>query len=156
MGRFIIYTDGGYSVDRNIGAGAYIILKADERTIVRQDSFVLVRETSQRAELKAILEAVEALPDRSKALIVTDYLYATLSLGARPRRKNTPDSDLLMRYRELVRSKRLIITFRWVPAHGGDRWNEACDSLCTEALDAGITPQAGTSDPRREVLPVSD
>lgn len=138
MGRFIIYTDGGYSVSRNMGAGAYVILKADGETLVAQGSFILVRETSQRAELKAIIEAVSTLPDRSKALIVTDYQYAALSLGSRPRRKNTPDADLLVRYRELVRGKRLEISFQWIPSHGGNHWNEVCDSLCTEALSAGL------------------
>ncbi len=136
MREFIVYTDGGYSISHNIGSGAYVILKPDGQTVVKQGSFVLYRETSQRAELKAIIEALYALPDHSRALIITDYQYAALSLGTRPRRKNKPDIDLLLRYRQLVRYKKLTIEFQWVPSHGGHRWNEVCDNLCAEALAA--------------------
>ena len=134
MHDYIIYTDGGYSISNNIGSGAYVILKADGQTLVKQDSFVIRRETSQRAELKAIIAAIYALPDHSRALIFTDYQYAALSLGSRPRRRNKPDIDLLVHYRNLVRYKKLTIEFKWVPSHGGHPWNEVCDNLCAEAL----------------------
>ena len=136
MHEYIIYTDGGYSISHNVGSGAYVILKADGQTLVKQDSFVLHRETSQRAELKAIIAAIYALPDHSRARIFTDYQYAAMSLGTKPRRKNKPDIDLLVRYRQLVRYKKLTIEFQWIPSHGGHQWNEVCDNLCAEALSA--------------------
>lgn len=132
--EFIVYTDGGYSASKNVGAGAYIILKADGQTLVEENSFTLKNETSQRAELKAILAAVDALPFRSSAKIVTDNLSAALGLGKSPRRKNQPDVDLLVSYKQLVRLRKLKIEFEWVRGHGGQPWNERCDSLCTEAL----------------------
>ena len=134
MHDYIIYTDGGSSISNNVGSGAYVILKADGQTLVKKDSFVIRRETSQRAELKAIIAAIYALPDHSRARIFTDYQYAALSLGTRPRRKNKPDIDLLVHYRNLVRYKKLQIEFKWVPSHGGHPWNEVCDNLCAEAL----------------------
>ena len=82
----------------------------------------------------AIIAAVDALPDRCCARICTDYLAATLSLGKAPRRKNQPDQDLLIRYKQLVKRKKLLIEFKWVRSHIGHAWNELCDSLCTEAL----------------------
>lgn len=136
MHEYIIYTDGGYSISHNVGSGAYVILKADGQTLVKQDSFVLRRETSQRAELKAIIAAIYALPDHSRARIFTDYQYAAMSLGTKPRRKHKPDIDLLVRYRQLVRYKKLTIEFQWIPSHGGHQWNEVCDNLCAEALSA--------------------
>ena len=131
---YIIYTDGGYSTSNNVGSGAYIILDSDGQTLVKQDSFVVRNETSQRVELLAIIAAVDALPDRCCARICTDYLAATLSLGKAPRRKNQPDQDLLLRYKQLVKRKKLLIEFKWVRSHIGHSWNELCDSLCTEAL----------------------
>ena len=131
---YIIYTDGGYSTSNNVGSGAYIILKSDGQMLVKQDSFVVRKETSQRAELMAIIAAVAALPARCCARICTDYLAATLSLGKAPRRKNQPDQDLLIRYKQLVKRKKLLIEFKWVRSHIGHAWNELCDSLCTEAL----------------------
>ena len=133
-GEYVIYTDGGYSVSHNIGAGAYIILKADDLSLVSEDSFVLRKETSQRAELKAIIAAMQALPYGSKALIITDYLYAVWGLGRIPARKNKPDSDLLLLYRQVKKERKLRLEFKWVHSHRGDAWNERCDSLCTEAL----------------------
>ena len=131
---YIIYTDGGYSTSNNVGSGAYIILKSDGQTLVKQDSFVVRKETSQRAELMAIIAAVDALPDRCCARFCTDYLAATLSLGKAPRRKNQPDQDLLIRYKQLVKRKKLLIEFKWVRRHTSHAWTELCDSLCTQAL----------------------
>lgn len=134
MRDYIIYTDGGYSISNNIGSSAYVILKGDGQTLVKQDAFVLVRETSQRAEFKAIIAAVYELPDKSRARIFTDNQYAACILGKVPKRKNKPDKDLLVHYKQLVRAKKLTIEFTWVRSHIGHTWNEHCDSLCTEAL----------------------
>lgn len=134
MQEFIIYTDGGYSVSKNVGAGAYVILKSDGVTLVEKKSFVLRNETSQRAELLAILAAVNALPYRSSAKIITDNLAAALGLGKAPRRKNQPDVDLLVSYKRLIREQKLHIDITWVRGHNGQPFNELCDDLCTEAL----------------------
>lgn len=131
---YIIYTDGGYSRSNNVGSAAYVILKSDGQTLLTQRSFVIRKETSQRAELKAILAAIDALPDRCCARVCTDCLAATLSLGRAPRRKNQPDVDLLLRYKQLVKRKKLLIEFQWIRSHGGTPWQEHCDNLCTETL----------------------
>ena len=131
---YIVYTDGGYSISNNIGSGAYIILKSDGETLLRKDSFIIKRETSQRAELKAIIAAINALPNHCRAKIYTDNLYASLVLGKVPKRKNKPDKDLLVHYKQLVRQKKVTVEFTWVRSHIGHSWNELCDSLCTEAL----------------------
>jgi ribonuclease HI len=134
MRDYIIYTDGGYSISNNVGSSAYVILRSDGQTLVKQDAFVLLRESSQRAEFKAIIAAVYELPDKSRAKIYTDNQYAAAILGKVPKRKNKPDKDLLVHYKQLVRAKKLTIEFTWVRSHIGHTWNELCDSLCTEAL----------------------
>lgn len=141
MFDYIIYTDGGYLISNNIGAGAYIILKSDNQALVTQNSFVTKRHTSQRVELEAIIAAVSALPYGSRAQVCTDNQYATLILGKVPKRKNKPNIDLLVHYKQLVRQKKLKIEFKWIPSHGGHKWNELCDSLCTEALSLAGDPQ---------------
>ncbi|MBR4827161.1 MAG: hypothetical protein IKZ91_04695 [Bacteroidales bacterium] len=135
MKEYIVYTDGGYLLSINVGAGAYVILKSDGKTLLKQNSFIVKKETSQRAELKAILAAVDALPEHCRARICTDNLYATLNLGKVPKRKGKPDLDLLIRYKQLVRRKKIIIEFQWIRSHIGHDWNEHCDNLCTETLD---------------------
>ncbi|MBO4671761.1 MAG: hypothetical protein J5640_07995 [Bacteroidales bacterium] len=134
MQEFIIYTDGGYSTSKNVGAGAYVILKSDGTTLVEKKAFVLRNETSQRAELLAILAAVNALPYRCSAKIKTDNLAAALGLGKAPRRRNQPDVDLLFSYKNLIREQKLRIEIEWVRGHSGHPFNELCDNLCTEAL----------------------
>ena len=138
MKEYIVYTDGGYMLSYNVGASAYIILHSDGKTVFKQDSFVVSKETSQRAELKAILAAVDALPDRCRARIITDNLYATLNLGKVPKRKGKPDIDLLLSYKQLIRRKKILVEFKWVRSHIGHDWNEICDSLCTETLDQAV------------------
>ena len=134
MFDYIVYTDGGYSISNNVGSSAYVILKSDGQTLVGHDSFVHRRETSQRAELKAIIAAIGALPDHSRAQICTDNQPATQVLGRIPRRKTKPDIDLIVLYRQITRRKRLSIELKWV-RHGVHAWNQFCDNLCTEALE---------------------
>jgi len=132
--EYIVYTDGGYSTSDNVGAGAYIILRADGETLVRQNAFVIRYQTSQRAELIAILRALEDLPDGARALIITDNRNAANGFGHVPKRKGKPDIDLLLEYKRIVRYRKLNIEFQWIKSHGGHKWNELCDGLCTEAL----------------------
>lgn len=134
MRGYIVYTDGGYSTSNNVGAGAYIILRDDGETLVKKNAFIILRETSQRAELLAILAAMEALPNGAHALIITDNRNAANGFGRIPKRKGKPDIDLLVEYKQVVRRKRLTIELKWVKSHKGDPWNELCDALCTEAL----------------------
>lgn len=138
MKEYIVYTDGGYLISNNVGASAYIILHSDGKTVFKQHSFVVSKETSQRAELKAILAAVDALPEHCRARIITDNLYATLNLGKVPKRKGKPDIDLLLSYKQMVRRKKILVEFNWVRSHIGHDWNEVCDSLCTETLDQAV------------------
>ncbi len=134
MFDYIVYTDGGYLISNNTGAGAYIILKSDSQALVSQKSFIVRRESSQRAELEAILAAIAALPYGSRAQVCTDNQYAAIALGKIPKRKNKPNIDLLVSYKQLVRQRKLKIELKWVRSHIGHKWNELCDSLCTEAL----------------------
>ncbi len=136
MNDYIIYTDGGYRISDNTGSGAYVILKADGQTLLRQEALVFRRENSQRAEIKAIIAAVDALPVHCRAKVYTDNLFAAINLGKVPRRKTKPDVDLLIHYKQLVRQKKVLVEFQWVRSHEGHPWNELCDSLCTEALAA--------------------
>ena len=139
MREYVIYTDGGYSTSSNVGAAAYIVLRAGEEVPLRQGAFILKNETSQRAEFQAIIAALRTIPDGSHAEVYTDYLYAALGLGRNPRRKNQPDNDLLLQYRKIVRWKRLKVEIQWVPGKKRNSWYALCDSLCTEALEQALT-----------------
>ncbi len=140
MYDYIVYTDGGYLISSDVGAGAYVILKSDAQEPMAQKSFVVRKESSQRAELEAIIAAVSVLPYGCKAQVYTDNQYAAQALGKTPRRKTKPDADLLILYRQVVRQRKLKIELQWVRSHKGHKWNEFCDNLCTEALSLADRP----------------
>ncbi len=133
----ILYTDGGYSTSVDRGAGAYVILDGTGERMIASRSFPVERQTSQRAELRAIIEALDALPQGAKVLVRTDSRYSISVLGKSPyKKRHSKNADLIAEYHTKRRLKELRIEFEWVRAHSGDRWNEYCDYLCIEAAGA--------------------
>lgn len=127
---FVIYTDGGYSLCRDEGAFAYAILY--DGKLVKSKAYRIEHETSNRAELKAILAGCWQCPEGSKILVRTDSQYSIMTLrGIWQRKKN---ADLFEIWEKRIkREKKLDIYLEWVKGHNGDMWNEYCDQLCTEA-----------------------
>lgn len=130
--EYEIYTDGGYSIQDDLGAFAYVILQ-DGREISRF-SQKIVHETNNRAEIMAIVEGVLSLPKGSSVSVYSDSKYALGVLSGKYKvNKNT---DLIFPYREKVAERGLKVEYNWVKGHSGNMWNELCDSLCDDA--AGI------------------
>lgn len=127
--HYTIYTDGGYSMRHNEGASAYVILD-DDKNIIERNAFKIVKETSQRAELKAIIAAVMKIPAGSKADIFTDSEYSINILSGKW--QPSKNIDLIDKYRQHSESK--DITFNWVKGHSGDLFNEMCDDLCNRCV----------------------
>lgn len=130
--KFQLYTDGGYSMSADFGAFAYVILQDGE--LLHRHAEKIEHETNNRAEIKAILYGVQALPNNSEVEVFSDSQYALGVLsGKYMAKKNT---DLVGKYKKMVATKHMKVSYNWVRGHNGDKWNELCDQLCNEA--AGI------------------
>ena len=94
-------------------------------------------ETSGRAELKAIISAVYALPDDAvSCTVISDSKYAIDACAKRCiRYKN---NDLLKLFDDIVEKKGVTVTYSWVKSHNGNFYNELCDSLCEQAINEYI------------------
>lgn len=130
---FTIYTDGGYSMKRDEGAFAFVILENGK--IVKTGSKKVTGESNQRCEIKAIMNAVYNLPDGASAEVVTDSQYSigvldTKNSGWHP----NANLDLVTKWYDLVREKGVSVSFRWVKGHSGDPYNEMCDRMCDDAV----------------------
>lgn len=134
MYDFVIYTDGGYSMCRDIGAFAYVILQGDE--IIKKGAHRIEHETNNRAELKAILAGCYNVPEGSSVLVRSDSQYALYTLSGKwSRNKNV---DIFECWDKKVRPRLRNVEFEWVRGHSGNEWNELCDALCNEAAECDL------------------
>lgn len=132
--KFQLYTDGGYSMSADFGAFAYVILQDGE--LLHKHAEKIEHETNNRAEIKAILYGVKALPNNSEVEVFSDSQYALGVLSGRYRAKKNP--DLVGEYKRMVVGKGIKASYTWVRGHNGDKWNELCDQLCNEAAGADL------------------
>lgn len=112
------------------GASAYVIVK--NGIIAYKKAFKIVEETSQRAELKAVIGAVMELPRKAVATVLTQSKYAIASLGD-PAWEPLSNESLIEMFRELVSSRELDVRFEWVKA-GSNEYNLKAREMCTECL----------------------
>lgn len=147
---FQLYTDGGYSMSANFGAFAYVVLQDGE--LLHKHAEKIEHETNNRAEIKAILYGVQSLPDNSEVEVFSDSQYALGVLSGRYKAKKNP--DLVNKYKKMVATKHMVVSYNWVRGHNGDKWNELCDQLCNEA--AGIDLNEKTSRPKGNPSSLAD
>lgn len=132
--KFQLYTDGGYSMSADFGAFAYVILQ--DGVLLHKYAEKIEHETNNRAEIKAILYGVKALPNNSEVEVFSDSQYALGVLSGRYRAKKNP--DLVEAYKRMVVGKGIKASYTWVRGHNGNKWNELCDQLCNEAAGADL------------------
>ena len=121
MSDYVIYTDGGCCNTSVYGEGgsAYVILH--ENKIFAQKSKGFIKTTNNVMELLAIASAVNALPDGSRALVHSDSQYAIKVLSGIWKAKTNHKQISL--FQNIVKSKGLDISFKWVKGHNGDIYN---------------------------------
>ncbi len=137
----VIYTDG--ACRGNPGPGGWgALLVAGER---RKELWGGEDETTNnRMELRAAIEALQALRRPSDVVLYTDSVYVkngiTEWLAAWKRRgwrtasrKPVKNQDLWQALDEAVRPH--SIDWRWVKGHAGDPGNEAADALANRGVD---------------------
>jgi ribonuclease HI len=144
-----VYTDGGCS--GNPGPGGWgVVLRWRGRR--RELSGFEPETTNNRMELRAAIEALEALKRPMTVRLHTDsnYLRSGVTVWL-PRwkangwrtadKKPVKNQDL---WRELEAAlERHRVEWRWVRGHSGDLDNERADQLAREAIRAGRAAAAG-------------
>lgn len=129
MFKIEIWVDGACSGNPGpMGAG--IIMKHNDRT--KEMSIPLGEGTNNRAELLAVIKALEALkhPEISEVKVFTD---SQLVVGIFAQNwKARANMDLITQIKELI-SKCKAVEFHKVNGHSGVDLNEKADKLAREA-----------------------
>lgn len=130
--KYIIYTDGAYSQMNDEGAYAFVIL-TELNNEVKRFAKKITHETNNRAELKAIINAILQLPQDATDIVVnSDSQYALNTLSGKWKRKL--NKDLFDIWDDVIKERGLTIEYKWVRGHNGNEYNELCDKLCNEAI----------------------
>lgn len=122
------YTDGSCNnlSPNHEGGAAYLVLHNDKEVVRRSQA--LKNTTNNRAEMLAIISAVNFCPKGAKVNIYTDSRYSIFSFAERKRLKDdTKNKDLILKYREVAEGKE--VSFEWVRGHNGDKYNKIVDSM---------------------------
>lgn len=147
MTEFTAYTDGSYDMDTNYGASAIVLMDKDERQVIYEKAsarHVLPTEEkkqySQEQELAACYMAVANIPEGSRLTIKSDSQYCVKVLSGEW--NASANIGIIDKYKELVRRKRVKVTFIKVRGHseakGGPKiWgNDRADQLCNDACES--------------------
>lgn len=129
---YIAYSDGG-CVSNPGGRGGYGVVIIDtERNTEREYSGGFVSTTNNRMEIFGATEALRHIPEGSRVLLRTDSAYVVNTMMKNWNR--SANNDLWERLDEEMAKRN--VDFEWVKGHAGDRYNERCDELATEAYNS--------------------
>ena len=139
-GRIVVYTDGGCA--GNPGPGGYgAVILDGERRIELAQGFRLT--TNNRMELMACIAALETLKAPADVVLHSDSRYVVNGISKgwarrwrvngwmRTKSEKAENADLWSKLLDLCDEHR--VRFVWVHGHAGNRENERCDQLATEA-----------------------
>ena len=136
-----VFTDG--SCIPNPGPGGWGFVRVENDAVVAEGHGFDPDTTNNRMELRALIEALKALPVQSDAAVYTDSMLCvnTVKLWAptwerRGWRKKTGPIKNLELVKELMAlyREREKCSISWIKAHARLRWNEYADSLSTAWL----------------------
>ena len=150
-GVVIIYTDG--ACRGNPGPGGWAaVLSSDGRE--KEISGAERDTTNNRMELRAVIEALQALKRPLEVRLYTDSQYVRRGIlewlpqwKARgwltADRKPVKNQDL---WRQLeTAAARHRVEWHWVPGHAGVPGNERCDVLANAAIDGLLALDSGVN-----------
>lgn len=144
----VIYTDGGCAPNPGVGGWAAVMHYKDH---VRELSGGEPDTTNNRMELTAVVEALRALRRPCHVEVYTDSQYVRLGITSwLPnwkrrgwKRKEGPLKNIDLWQQLDVEAGRHRIDWRWVRGHAGNRYNERCDQLASEAITRQRSPRRG-------------
>lgn len=145
--RFIAFSDGSSIANPGGPGGTGFVVLDREQNSLRFGSERYVRDgefavTNNRMELRAVLQAVEPLPDGATVELVSDSTYTIDALskwihGWRKRGWKTAQGTPVLN-RDLIeaidaKTRNLKMTFQWCRGHDGHPLNEIVDALAQSA-----------------------
>lgn len=143
-----IYTDGACdNIDTKQGSWAFVMLNSKETRIVAEKSGAKEATTNNRMEMRAAMESIKHFlfmclekslePSDFTLVIHSDSQYVVKGISEwiikwEKKGYKGVKNDLL--WKEFLNLKKAAgdVTFKWVKAHVGNRWNEYADSMCSK------------------------
>ena len=139
--EYVIYTDGACSGNPGPGGWGAVILSEEknETSISGKEKST----TNNRMELLAPIMALKKIRKASKVIIYTDSTYVKngITIWIKNWEKNgwmsankkpVKNKDLWIALNKL--SKEQVVSWKWVKAHAGNKYNEIADKLATTAI----------------------
>lgn len=148
-----LYSDGGaYNAGPKKGRGswAFVIISGGEQ--IHGESQQIEGTTNNRTEYISFLEGVKkcieifstekgfhkitAYSD-SNLLVSTwnTWLTGWIRKGIVTNKCNSDLLEEMIRLKGILLNKEIEVDLKWVRGHSGNKWNEVCDRMCTEALN---------------------
>lgn len=140
--KVTIYTDGSCEPNPGAGGWAALLLFPDKQIPL---TGAAANTTNNRMELTAAVEALQALPERSRVVLYTDSEYLRRGItewlpGWRARnwkRKGgkLKNVDLWKALDSTLQAH--DVEWKWVKGHSTSKYNNQVDSLAREAMKRG-------------------
>ena len=121
-----IYTDGSHKA--KWGSWAFVIVEGGQ--IIFESSGRAKKTNSYRMEFQAAIEALSYLKAGSKACVYSDS-RVLIQIATKIKDAPAANADQIVQLEQLLATR--DISWQWVKAHSGIKFNERCDELCTQA-----------------------
>lgn len=141
-GIFYVYTDGACSGNPGPGGWASLILSSKDQKEPVTFSGYARHTTNNTMELKAAVEGLKKLPNKSKAVVISDSTYVVnggnswIHNWIRNGWKTTAQRSVanITLWKKLYEQtlRHLYVTFHWVRGHDNNEYNEICNTLAQE------------------------
>jgi len=140
--KVTLYTDGACSGNPGPGGWACVLIYGEHE---KELSGGAAETTNNRMEMTAALEGLKILKRPCKVEFYTDSNYLKDGVtqwlaGWKKRgwktatRKPVKNQDIWEQLDQVIQTHQ--IEWHWVKGHAGDEYNERCDELAREALEA--------------------
>ena len=152
--RFVAFSDGSALVNPGGPGGTGFVVLDRVRPALRFGGTRWTEDgpyaiTNNRMELRAVLEALDGLPDGERVEVISDSRYVVDALskwihGWRRKGWRTASGDPVLN-RDLIeaidaRGRQLTVNYRWVRGHDGHAVNEVVDALAQAAARGARGP----------------
>ena len=128
---YVIWTDGGCLSNPNGKGGYGVIIQNNTDLSVTELSQGFLSSTNNRMEVRAIIRALDNIPDGSSAIVYSDSKYAVETFNGNYKKSKNVD---LWKEADALLAKKGTIIFSWVKGHDKNENNNRCDELATDAM----------------------